>query len=40
MATVFSAPEGFDPPIITGDDFSMGTWRDKDHRKELPVVVQ
>jgi len=31
MATVFSAPEGFDPPIITGDDFSMGTWRDKEH---------
>lgn len=30
MATVFSAPEGYDPPVLTGEDFRANTWEDKE----------
>lgn len=30
MATAYSAPEGFEAPVLTGEDFRAGTWREKE----------
>ncbi len=31
MAKAYSAPEGFDPPEITGDDYRNNTWEQKEN---------